>query len=64
MQCLFVINQVRQKLNDPSKVTWSDTVLINALNEALQALVSYRPDAASYTAMMFIGGWYAPNIAE
>ena len=54
MQCLFVINQVRQKLNDPSKVTWSDTVLINALNEALQALVSYRPDAASYTAMMLL----------
>ena len=54
MQCLFVINQVRQKLNDPSKVTWSDTVLINALNEALQALVSYRPDAASYTTMMLL----------
>ena len=54
MQCLFVINQVRQKLNDPSAVTWSDTVLINALNEALQALVSYRPDAASYTAMMLL----------
>ena len=54
MQCSFVINQVRQKLNDPSKVTWSDTVLINALNEALQALVSYRPDAASYTAMMLL----------
>ena len=52
MQCSFVINQVRQKLNDPSKVTWSDPVLINALNEALQALVSYRPDAASYTASM------------
>ena len=54
MQCSFVINQVRQKLNDPSKVTWSDPVLINALNEALQALVSYRPDAASYTAMMLL----------
>lgn len=37
MQCSFVINQVRQKLNDPSKVTWSDPVLINAVNEALQA---------------------------
>lgn len=54
MQCLFVINQVRQKLNDPNAVTWSNTVLINALNEALQALVSYRPDAASYTAMMLL----------
>ena len=54
MQCSFVINQVRQKLNDPSAVTWSNTVLINALNEALQALVSYRPDAASYTAMMLL----------
>ena len=54
MQCSLVINQVRQKLNDPSKVTWSDTVLINALNEALQALVSYRPDAASYTTMMLL----------
>ena len=54
MQCSLVINQVRQKLNDPSAVTWSNTVLINALNEALQALVSYRPDAASYTAMMLL----------
>ena len=54
MQCSLVINQVRQKLNDPSAVTWSNTVLINALNEALQALVSYRPDAASYTTMMLL----------
>jgi len=54
MQCSFVINQVRQTLNDPNAVVWSNTVLINALNEALQALVSYRPDAASYTAMMLL----------
>ncbi|HNG10474.1 MAG TPA: hypothetical protein PKY17_04180, partial [Agitococcus sp.] len=27
---------------------------IDALNEALQALVSYRPDAASYTTMMLL----------
>ncbi len=54
MQCTFIINQVRQKLNDPNAVTWSNSVLINALNEALQALVSYRPDAASYTAMMLL----------
>lgn len=54
MQCSFVINQVRKKLNDPSAVTWPDAVLINTLNEALQALVSYRPDAASYTAMMLL----------
>lgn len=54
MQCSFVINQVRQTLNDPSAVIWTNTILINALNEALQALVSYRPDAASYTAMMLL----------
>lgn len=54
MQCSFVINQVRQTLNDPNAVVWSNTVLINALNEALQALVSVRPDAASYTAMMLL----------
>ncbi len=54
MQCSFVINQVRQKLNDPLKTVWSDPVLINALNEALQSLVSVRPDAASITAMMLL----------
>jgi hypothetical protein len=54
MQCSFVINQVRQKLNDPSAVAWSNPVLINALNEALQSLVSVRPDAASYTAIMLL----------
>jgi len=51
MQCSIVLAQVRYALNDPSSVTWSDsTHLIPALNDALRALVSVRPDAAATTA--------------
>ena len=50
MQCSIVLAQVRYALNDPSAATWTDsTHLIPALNDALRALVSVRPDAASST---------------
>ena len=49
MQCSFLLNQVRLTINDPDSHVWSDGDLINALNEALFALVSYRPDASSVT---------------
>ncbi|MDO8415490.1 MAG: hypothetical protein Q7S87_04695 [Agitococcus sp.] len=55
MQCTFILSQVRKKLNDPNATAWTDVdALIPALNEALQALASYRPDAASITAMMLL----------
>lgn len=55
MQCSIVLAQVRYALNDPSSVTWSDsTHLIPALNDALRALVSVRPDAASTTAVKLL----------
>lgn len=50
MQCSIVLAQVRYALNDPPAATWTDsTHLIPALNDALRALVSVRPDAASAT---------------
>ena len=55
MLCSAILARVRKKLNDPNATAWTDSSdLIPALNEALQALVSYRPDAASYTAMMLL----------
>ncbi len=55
MQCSVVLTQVRYALNDPSAATWSDsTHLIPALNDALRALVSVRPDAASTTAVRLL----------
>ena len=55
MQCSIVLAQVRYSLNDPSAATWSDsTHLIPALNDALRALVSVRPDAASTTAVKLL----------
>lgn len=55
MLCSEILSRIRKKLNDPNATAWTDNSdLIPALNEALQALVSYRPDAASYTAMMLL----------
>jgi len=55
MLCSAILSRIRKKLNDPNATTWTDNSdLIPALNEALQALISYRPDAASYTAMMLL----------
>lgn len=54
MQCSEIIKNVNHTLNDVNNVRFSLTQKLDALNEALQALVSYRPDAASYTAMMLL----------
>lgn len=55
MLCSAILARVRKKLNDPNATAWTDSSdLIPALNEALQALISYRPDAASYTDMMLL----------
>lgn len=54
MQCSVILSQVRRKLNDPNYVTYTDADLISALNEALQALIGYRPDAAAKTDMMLL----------
>lgn len=54
MQCSEIIKNVNYALNDVNNVKLSLQQKLDALNEALQALVSYRPDAASYTAMMLL----------
>jgi len=55
MLCSAILARVRKKLNDPNATAWTDNSdLIPALNEALQALISYRPDAASFTTMMLL----------
>lgn len=55
MLCSAILARVRKKLNDPNATAWTDSSdLIPALNEALQALISYRPDAASFTTMMLL----------
>lgn len=40
------------QLNDPEGVTWTDSVLIVALNEALCMLALVRPDATAKTAVL------------
>ena len=55
MLCSAILSRIRKKLNDPNATAWTDNSdLIPALNEALQALISYRPDAASFTTMMLL----------
>lgn len=54
MLCSVILQNVNFVLDDPNDVKYSLTQKIAAINSALQALVSYRPDAASYTAMMLL----------
>lgn len=55
MQCSFILDSVRRKLNDPDADTWKDADdLIPALNEALLAIVCFRPDAAARTTMLLL----------
>lgn len=43
-----LINELRMtQLNDPDATTWSDTLMIIALNQALKTLVLVRPDATA-----------------
>lgn len=65
MQCSVVLNAVRKAINDPESTTWADEDdLIPALNEALLALVGYRPDAAARTAMMLLAPGTYQTIPE
>lgn len=48
-----LLNGVRMtQLNDPEAVTWSDAVLITALNQSLLMLALVRPDASSKIATL------------
>ena len=43
-----LINELRMtQLNDPDATTWSDMLMIIALNQALKTLVLVRPDATA-----------------
>ena len=52
MLCSVILQNVNFALDDPNDVKYSLPQKIAAMNSALQALISYRPDAASYTTMM------------
>lgn len=54
MLCSVILQNVNFVLDDPNNTKFSLTQKIAVINSALQALVSYRPDAASYTAMMLL----------
>ena len=54
MLCSVILQNVNFVLDDPNDTKFSLTQKIAAINSALQALVSYRPDAASYTTMMLL----------
>ncbi len=54
MLCSVILQNVNFVLDDPNNTKFSLTQKIAAINSALQALVSYRPDAASYTTMMLL----------
>lgn len=54
MLCSVILQNVNFVLDDPNNTKFSLTQKIAVINSALQALISYRPDAASYTAMMLL----------
>ena len=54
MLCSVILQNVNFALDDPNNTKFSLTQKILAINSALQALISYRPDAASYTTMMLL----------
>lgn len=54
MLCSVILQNVNFTLDDPNDTQFALTQKIAAMNSALQALVSYRPDAASYTTMMLL----------
>lgn len=58
LTCGDLINGVQQtQLNDVDKVTWSDNLLISALNQALVMLVMVRPDVSAKVAeLACVGG--------
>lgn len=54
MLCDVIIKRVSLVLDDINHVKYDLSHKIDSLNEALQALISYRPDAAAKTAMMLL----------
>lgn len=51
LTCGALIDGVQQtQLNDVDKVTWGETELISALNQALAMLIGVRPDASAKVA--------------
>lgn len=54
MLCSVILQNVNFVLDDPNDTRFSLPQKIAAMNSALQALISYRPDAASYTTMMLL----------
>ena len=52
MLCSDVMAAIRRTLNDEDKVTFPDSVVLAALNEALSALVLYRADASATTSVV------------
>jgi len=54
MLCSVILQNVSFALDDPNDTKFALTQKIAAMNSALQALVSYRPDAASFTTMMLL----------
>lgn len=56
MKCAALMAAVRATdLNDPAKVVWSDPVLLGFLNDALRALIVFRPDASAITEAVKLG---------
>ena len=64
MQCSQIIKNINNTINDVNNVKFSLIQKIDALNEALQALVSYRPDAGKLYRYDVVGCWYTANIAN
>lgn len=54
MLCSEVIDRVNRSLNDPNNTWFAGQEKIDRLNDALRALVSIRPDAASTTAVVLL----------
>lgn len=50
----YLLEAVNQRLNDPNDAKYAAAHKIQAVNLALQSLVSYRPDAAAHTAMVLL----------
>lgn len=47
-----LVASIRRTLNDADAVTFSDSDIVAAVNEAISALCIYRPDAAAKTAVV------------
>ena len=64
MLCGEVIDRVNRSLNDPNNTWFSGQGKIDCLNDALRALVSVRPDAASATAVRLLSSGTQQSIPD